>query len=246
MAEPLCRIEAPTLDVPLIILFESPVFEVDRSDTSRWTPRRSFVAGLSDTFALVGSRGPMAGVQVDLTPIGARRLLGFPLEHITGRMIEIEDIWGADARRLIASLADAPDWQARFTLLDRELAARMARQPEADPVAAMALTRLTESGGSIPIRQLVEASGWSSRHFIARVRHEFGLSPKTLARVLRFDRAIEALRSPGQVRLADVAAACGYADQSHFTRDFREFAGCTPTDLLAARLPDAGGFAAPG
>ena len=242
--EPICRIETPTSVVPLIILFESPVIEVDRHDPSKRTSYRSFVAGLSDAYTLVGSGGPMAGIQVDLTPIGARCLLGFPLEAIGGRMVEIEDIWGAETGRLIGALAEERDWEARFSLLDREIAARIARHPVPDSAAAHALTRLVQTGGAMPVRELVEASGWSSRHFIARFRREFGLAPKTFARVLRFQRALDALKRPHPPPLADLAAACGYADQSHFTRDFRAFAGRTPTGLLAARLPDAGGFVA--
>jgi transcriptional regulator GlxA family with amidase domain len=59
-----------------------------------------------------------------------------------------------------------------------------------------------------------------------------GLSPKTAARVIRFDRALGLLR--GGVPLAEVAAACGYYDQAHFTREFRALAETTPGRFLAA------------
>jgi transcriptional regulator GlxA family with amidase domain len=64
-----------------------------------------------------------------------------------------------------------------------------------------------------------------------------GLAPKAAARVLRFERSrrlIEAAKGQG---LADVAAAAGYYDQAHMTRDWREIAGCPPTTWIAEELP---------
>jgi transcriptional regulator GlxA family with amidase domain len=78
---------------------------------------------------------------------------------------------------------------------------------------------------------------------IARFRDQIGLPPKLLARVIRFDRAVRVLRAPGSTSLAAVAFDCGYADQAHLNRDFREFAGTSPTAFVAAQL-ESGAIAA--
>jgi transcriptional regulator GlxA family with amidase domain len=67
------------------------------------------------------------------------------------------------------------------------------------------------------------------------------MPPKTLARVLRFERVSRLLREAPDPRLAEVAFDCGYYDQAHLNRDFREFAGTTPGEYLASRLPDGAG-----
>jgi AraC-like DNA-binding protein len=235
------RVEPPGADIPVIILFRSPVLAPEGIDDTL-KPFGSFVAGLWDHHAIVGSRGRMAGVQVNFSPLGARLLLNQPLAAFANRMVELDDVWGRDARRLAARLEEATGWEQRFAILDAEIAARIARARPVHDVLRWIIDRLMDTRGQIRVDALVKGSGWSRRHLIARVRDEFGLTPKTLGRVLRLGQAVEVLRQGGEARLAEVAADCGYYDQAHFNRDFREFTGMTPGVFLKSQLPDAGGI----
>jgi transcriptional regulator GlxA family with amidase domain len=94
------------------------------------------------------------------------------------------------------------------------------------------------SGGCVDIGHVAREVGWSRRHLGERFHREVGLAPKPTARLVRFDRAKSLLkRRAGAGTVADVAAATGYADQAHFTREFRALAGSTPTRWLAEELP---------
>ena len=95
---------------------------------------------------------------------------------------------------------------------------------------------LVATQGTVAVQDLVRDSGWSRRHFTARFTDHTGLPPKAFARILRFQRAANLLGQPGR-SLCEIALGCGYYDQAHLNRDFREFAGCTPTELRARRLP---------
>jgi len=242
-AVPICRREVPTEIIPLIINFGAPVRLFDVRDPSRWNDFGSFTTGAYDTYVLVGSNGPSGGLQVNLSILGARLFLGQPLKELRNRAIALDDLFGAAGRRLEMELHDAPTWEARFTILDRELSRRMqaARAPSA--AAAWTWRRLIESGGRARIQSIVDEVGFSQKHVIAQFREQFGLSPKTLARVLRFGRAVGIIKNGGGARLAEIAQACGYYDQAHFTRDFHAFAGVTPTELVRSQLPDGAGFA---
>ena len=86
----------------------------------------------------------------------------------------------------------------------------------------------------------VRQSGISHRRFIAAFRHAVGLAPKAYLQVQRLQEALKALRTDPAAPLADVAAQAGYADQSHFGREFLAFAGVTPARYRASSPAEAG------
>ena len=86
------------------------------------------------------------------------------------------------------------------------------------------------------IGALADELGWSRRHLAATVRQELGMAPKPLARLLRFEGALQRLRAGAD--LADAALDSGYYDQAHFNRDFRAFAGVTPTEYRVTSVQD--------
>ena len=239
-AVPLCRREVPTEDIPVIINFRSQVRLFDMQDPSRWTDYNSFTTGAYDAHVLVGSTGPSEGLQINMSILGARLFLGRPLRELKNRAVELEDVFGRDARRLTMELYDAATWEARFTILDRELTSRILTAKAPSAAVTWAWQRLVQTGGRVSIGALVGEVGFSQRHLITQFREQIGLSPKTLARVLRFGRAIRIIKAGGGARLAEIAQDCGYYDQAHFSRDFHTFAGVTPTELVRSQLPDGG------
>lgn len=158
-------------------------------------------------------------------------LLGVDASELLDREVALEDVWGPDARRLLA--AAGPGAAARrLDLLQGALAARLTRARPADELVRAAIARLSDEPFP-PVRALGRALGISDRHLLRRFRVSVGYGPKTLDRVLRFQRALGLLRrSAGRPGLAGIAGAAGYAGQAHMTREFRRLAGAPP-----ARLP---------
>jgi AraC-like DNA-binding protein len=222
---PLRRAELPGGRIVLVVSF-GPRMGVDgRTFTS-------FAAGLYDAPALTEHDGFGYGIQSYMTPLGARRFFGMPMSEITGQTVELEDLIGPVAGQLAERLAEAPDWPTRIDLFERAIAERVLAAPPVASELEWAWERLLESDGAAPIGALAAELGWSRRHLAVRFRDELGMPPKALARLLRFERAVKRLRAGDD--LADLALDAGYYDQAHFNRDFRAFAGTTPTDYLAA------------
>jgi AraC-like DNA-binding protein len=242
--QPLVRRELPTEIAPLIINFGPPFRIFDPADPSRFQQVSSFVTGAFDTFVVVGTTGAYACIQVNFTLLGMRLFLRRPLHDLTNRVVSLDDVFGATAERLISELYDAPTWASRFDIVDREILKRLADAPAPAVGVQCAWRRLVRTAGQVAIGNLAREVGWSHKHLVSQFSEQIGLTPKIMARVLRFGRAADLLATSERGQLADIAIACGYYDQAHFTRDFRAFAGVSPTELLASRLPNRGGFTA--
>ncbi len=196
----------------------------------------AFATGLSDTPDVVEQFGAIECVDLKLTPLGAYTLLGVPMDELAGQVVELAAVLGPDGDRLTERLANTPGWADRFAVLDTFLADRAGRGPAPANEVAWAWRRLVETGGAEPIGALAHEIGWSRRHLVTRFRQQVGLPPKTVARIIRFEGLLRRVGRAGQAEWSRIAAECGYYDQAHMNRDFREFAGTTPTDYLG-RLP---------
>ena len=204
----------------------------------------AMVGGMHDRPVLITHSGVQTGVQLGVTPDGARALFGVPAGELTGLVVPLDAVLPR-AAELADRLATAGDWPARFAALDDVLLAdvrgRSGRGAAPSPEVGHAWRRLLAVSGAASVTALAGEVGWSRRHLAERFRREIGLPPKVAARVLRFERARAELLRPGPAgtapRLADVAVACGYADQAHLTREWRGLAGCTPSTWLAEEAP---------
>ncbi|HLJ71840.1 MAG TPA: AraC family transcriptional regulator [Roseiarcus sp.] len=203
----------------------------------------AFYTGISSTFAITETDRAQEGAQAMLTPLGARLLVDFPLAEIGDRLIDPADLFGAAARATIGRLMACNSEEARLAILEAAMAERLERARRPPPAdLAFAAQRLQASGGRLSVAALAEEIGCGRKHLTMRFAREFGIAPKLLGRVLRFDRALRRARSGAVPSLAALADSCGYADQAHLTRDFKEFAGAPPAAFMRRALPDDGGF----
>ena len=232
----------PSPYLTLIFTMDEPLVVAGHPDPRQ--PAGSYPAllgGLHLRPALITHDGRQSGVQVAVRPLGCRALFGLPAAELAGLDVTADDVLGAaTVAEVRERVVAAPDWPARFAVLDEVLGRRL-HEPAA-PRIAYACHRLLR--GDVPVATVAAEVGWSGRHLTDRIRAEVGLRPKETARLARFDRARRALRPTG--RLADVAARFGFADQSHLVREFRALAGCPPSQWLAEEFGFVQAMAAAG
>ncbi|WP_020598820.1 AraC family transcriptional regulator [Spirosoma panaciterrae] len=82
------------------------------------------------------------------------------------------------------------------------------------------------------VQELLRYYSLSERSLERRFKQSIGVSPKLFLRINRFERALKHLKDRNPTRLTELSYLLNYADQSHFSRDFREFSGLTPNEYL--------------
>lgn len=194
----------------------------------------AMVGGLHASPATIRHDGGQFGIQLEVNPLGARALFGRPAADLASSVVGLEELLVRGTAELIDRLRTASTWAQRFAVLDHALMRHIVEVAGPRPDVAFAWDRLRGSGGTVRVGQLAQELGWSRRHLTTLFRSEYGVAPKTLTRVFRFERSRGLLTAPHQARsLAAVAALCGYADQAHMSRDWRDLAGSSPTAWMA-------------
>jgi AraC-like DNA-binding protein len=172
---------------------------------------------------MVAPEGYARVAAIRLRPAAARTLLRVPLGEITGRFVDLESLFPSVAE-LREQLAEADGDVARVAALEQWVAARACPPPRSE--AEFVVCAILRSGGQSSIDALAARSGLGVRQLERTFKEEIGLSPKTFACIARLQAALRCIRD-GQP-LSEVAAACGFYDQAHMTRDFRQLAAMSP------------------
>jgi AraC-like DNA-binding protein len=210
------------------------VAEGEHFDPAAATSYDVIVAGLHPVAARVEQPAEQRGVQLALHPLAAQALLGCRSAELLGPGDHGHEVLGRAANELhdrVGSWTDPDGW---LDEVEKWLRCRAvdARRTSVRPEVAAAWQVAQATGGRCRIEELARTVQLSPRQLRTLMIAETGLSPKQLCRQFRFDGVVARL-ADGDRTLAQIAAENGYADQAHLTREFRQMAGCTPTQWLA-------------
>ncbi|WP_119459574.1 helix-turn-helix domain-containing protein [Rhodospirillaceae bacterium SYSU D60014] len=199
-----------------------------------WIDGRLMVAG-PDRSAAVEAIAPGSVVSgLRFQPAAAIKWLGVPMSEIVDRRVGLEELWGAEARRHADWIGEANTQAERIHRLEARLIRKAMTTEPADRDMAGVFGLLDGKVDSLvpSVADLVMRLDTSERTLRRRCREAFGYGPKTLDRVLRFQRFLALARRPGERRLAQWAVEAGYADQAHLAREVKRLSGLSPSAVI--------------
>lgn len=228
-------------DGALVVIFNlgEPQRLCERADVRRHTIfRASWVAGQQPHPIVIEQAGDYDLLGIRFRPGGAFPLFRSGVAELTGRVIELEDIWGAQARAVRQQLGDARGDRARLRCLEGWLDRRLRAEVAPDSRVAHAAALLQQGGTGVG--RVAEAVNLSPKHLVHQFSRQVGLAPKHFGRIQRLQRTLGLVGLRPAVNWSELAPAAGYFDQAHLINEFRDLAGLTPAEFLARRSPYPG------
>jgi len=238
--QPVVRRELPISELVLVLNLAEPLTVRRSSSAAAATAPAAFLAGVGHSSLTTGHAGHQVALEVRLSALAAGSLFGVSAGQLAEQVVDLTELWGRAGSELVERAATV-SWRDSFGLVEAALLAQLSQAAGIDPVLAGAHRLLLERGGDLSVGELEKLTGWSRRRLAEQFREHVGLTPKAMARLVRFHRAAHLLQQPGHRSLVSIALSCGYYDQAHFNREFRELAACTPTAYLAQMRADTAG-----
>jgi AraC-like DNA-binding protein len=195
-----------------------------------WDGDQLFVAGPDTGPVIIGRGAGTRFVGLRFRPGHAPAFLGVGAHELVDQSVDLAGLWPRDA---VDALTEQLDRDPAVSVLEGAVAGY---ERTIDPLADVTTALAAAARGPRVVEELAAATELSARTLHRRALVAFGYGPKMLQRVLRFRRFLARAEATPSVDLAIAAAAAGYADQAHLTRECVELAGLPPAALLRTRM----------
>lgn len=233
LRDPLFVQAVPARAAPMLEFIFGDRFTVRYRDTGRedLTPRVVLVGMQTRPFAELRLQGSLVSFIVMFQPTGLDALFGLPPREVIDHDHDARAVLGPMVDELDRRLGDCRTLDERIAATEVFLTWRAARAARPDRLA-MAVRQMLAADGCVRIPDVAAWTGLGARQCERAFHDRFGMRPKLLARIIRFQAALDRKARSATKTWADIAQEFGYADQMHMIHDFRQFTGERPTETL--------------
>ncbi len=223
------RIIVPDGRAKIIIPYKNPLSVVVEDSPIYTKELQIFLAGIQNNPRTICSPTTDTGtIGVELTPKGLYRFFNLSMYEITDRIYSFEDLFGAWGVRLQNRLGDIENPDEKLAFLQNALAHLLHGNTKSYALLDRTIDIITQSHGMIRIHELAAQTGYSKRYLDMLFKEHVGLSPKSLASILRFQNIYQPWAQENAAALLNDDLYAYYYDQSHFIKEFKRFTGYAP------------------
>ena len=224
----------PNGDIELVInLEECPKRLFDKDDFNKFEyKKRYWISGIQREYIVIEATPNSTMMGIHFKPGGAHPFFKFPITEIQDKVIELDEIWGRSIDFIWEQLMMASTPQQKFCILEQHFLKQLDGIEGQNSIIIHALKLLQDTANELPVRSIAEEVGISHKHLIRTFDKIVGIKPKLLSRIYKFQKAIHLIGNKKRLRWTSLAYECGYYDQAHFIKEFKNFSGINPSSYL--------------
>ncbi|MFL5626347.1 MAG: DUF6597 domain-containing transcriptional factor [Ktedonobacteraceae bacterium] len=193
-----------------------------------------FLVGIQRSPTTIGSTATDTGtIGVEFTPKGLYHFFHLSMHEITNRMVSFEELFGPQGARLQNRVGDAEDPQEKIVLLQSALTHLLQKNKKEYSLLDRTLDMIAQSHGMMRVQELEAQTGYTKRYLDMLFKEHVGVSPKSLASILRFQELYQSWMQQKSPTLFRDNWSAYYYDQSHFIKEFKRYTGFTPQHYTA-------------
>lgn len=197
---------------------------------------RAFVTGIWTKPAILKVEQRIEWFGIRFKPEVFLRIFNQPFREMENVALDVRSVLGKSTGELADRIAEADTTEQRIALAESFFTQHLKNDQPGQVYYSNALQLIRQYGGRVSTEELSKKVYVCERQLQRAFRENFGISPKTYSRLVRFNRASNLLKKAERLNWADITYSCGYADQAHFIRDFKAFSGANPTALISDPL----------
>lgn len=194
---------------------------------------RAFVLGQTLKPFYIEPTGYVNSFSISFYPYGFANFVDVPIKTLANKETTIEKLFGEEtAKKLEHEMVQATGTQARIAIAEKFLLGRLSEAATVDTIVKSTVEALLATKGNASISNILKEDPSKRRQLERKFSEQIGISPKQLGKVIRLQSALKMLLSEEAESLTKIAYESEYYDQAHFIKDFKEFTGISPKELL--------------
>ncbi len=218
----------------LYILFELDGIERHTYDNESLTPNGTFskvwISGIHKNYLSISAPQNSEMLVIQFKPTGAYPFLHIPIHTLNNLVINAEKILGNEILDLHNSLLQNSSSNDKFKVVENWLNLRHEKKyPDKELLAIFGEISIH---GINEYQKIISLYSKTQKHLINQFKKYFGLTPKNFQRIFRFNEILQQIQGKHTIEWSQIAYSCGYADQSHFIKEFKEFSGFNPQEFI--------------
>ncbi|MFD2561188.1 helix-turn-helix domain-containing protein [Aquimarina rubra] len=205
--------------------FDNTTLKANKTFTKAW------ISGIHKNYISISAHPKSEMFVIQFKPFGTYPFFHFPSEDLNEKILSAEEVFGEELLLLRDKLLKQETSQDKFIVAEKWLTSRYddSKIPSKE---LLTIVEKLQQEPAVNFNKITESYPYTQKHLIDQFKKYVGVTPKYYHRIARFNEILQQIRQKEQISWSQVAYQCGYADQSHFIKEFSHFSGFNPQEFI--------------